>query len=233
MEGGVMSLFTCSSNPHRGRAILLGAIAALAILAGVALAVSVGAQPTAAQSDEVEVPWINGYVQFADIVGESTDADHSGWCEFLTFDQALLAPAGRAGGGAAATKVEFEDILLVKPLDVASPLLQQAVAKGTVLPTVKIELTAGSGGVARLFYSYELTNAQITHYNVGTTGQRDLTPKGLPRIELSGPTLADGLPVEELSISFSRIKVKYVQLGPEGQQISLVEFSWDVARNRP
>ncbi len=224
-----MALFTWTSNPHRGRVRLLGAAAALALVAGVAFAVTFRAQPTVAQ-DEVE-PWISGYVQFADILGEATEQDHKDWCEFLTFDQALFTPDTRAGAGSAASRTEFENILLVKPVDRASPFLQRAVANGKALPTVKIEFVRAIGG-AGVFYSYELRNARITHYNVGTTGQSELTPRSLPRIELGGPTLSAGLLVEELSITFSWIEVTYAQLKPDGTYDASVSFAWDVTKNK-
>ena len=109
---------------------------------------------------------------------------------------------------------------------------QEAVAKGKIFPLVQIELTRSGGETGVLFYRYELKNVQVTSYNVGTTGQSELTPSGLPRIELGGPTVLHSWPVEEVSLAGESIKVVYTVFNDQGQPMGNVEFIWNTAQNR-
>jgi type VI protein secretion system component Hcp len=71
------------------------------------------------------------------------------------------------------------------------------------------------------------TNARITEYNIGSTGQRDLTSEGLPRVEVNG----SGSPVEELALTFEKIKVTYTPMKADGTADAPIVFSWDVVKN--
>ncbi|MDT8433917.1 MAG: type VI secretion system tube protein Hcp [Anaerosomatales bacterium] len=220
---------------HWARITLIGTLAVIAAVAGVALTVDLAAQPNVAQADVappvVVVPSVVGYVQFAYIEGESIEADYRGWCELLAFNQSLLAPAAPSGGGA--TRAQFEDILLLKPLDRASPLLQKACAEGTVLPDVRIEILRVAAGSVAPYYSVWLQDARVTSYNLGTTSQSSLTSSGLPRVETDQSAPEGVLPIEELSVAFGRIRVEYTPLNPDGSPDAAITFEWDVARNRP
>lgn len=139
--------------------------------------------------------------------------------------------ANAGGAERAASRAGFEDILVAKRLDKTGPQLQKAVATGQIFPTVKIELYRAVGDAGARVLNYELTNARVTSYNVGTTGQSELTPSGLPRIELGGPTVAFAWPVEEVSLSYEKIKVTYYQYDQFGALVGTTEFRWDVKRN--
>lgn len=218
-------------NPNRGRTILLAVGAALCVVTLVMLALAGMPHPTAAQGEEIPSQWIRGYARFGAIQGESMDDNHQGWCEILAFDQAALNAAGGGGrGGAAASKVQFEDVLITKYLDKAGPLLQEAVAKGTIIPEVTLELETNDEQ-GTIYYRYELGNATLTHYNIGTSGQRELTPGGLPRFETGSLALYASRPVEEVAVSFVTIKVWYRAQEPDGSFGPWVFFGWDRAGN--
>lgn len=228
-----MSPLKGTFKPGQARPVAFGAILALALVAVVAVILVLSSQPTAAQSAQGEVVWMTGYVQFPNINGDATEPQHVAWCELQSFDQGVLAaaPAGTSGG-AAAGKPQFEDIILVKYLDRASPKLQEAAVVGRYFPTVKIELMRLGEQTSTPLYLYKLSDVVITHYNVGTTGQRDVTPAGLPRVELGGPTIDYGLPVEELALSFRKIEVTYFPVKPDGSAEPGVIFEWDLAGNK-
>ncbi|MBW6468613.1 MAG: type VI secretion system tube protein Hcp [Coriobacteriia bacterium] len=220
---------------HWARITLIGTLAVIAAVAGIALTVDLAAQPNVAQADVappvVLVPSVVGYVQFSGIPGEVSVSDRIGWCELLAFNQSLLTPDAPSGG--AATRAKFEDILLLKPLDRASPLLQKACAEGTVLPDVSIEILRITAGNVAPYYSISLQDARVTSYNLGTTSQSSLTSSGLPRVEAHQGVPEGALPIEELSVTFDRIRVEYTPLKPDGSPDAAITFEWDVARNRP
>ncbi|MHB8867537.1 MAG: Hcp family type VI secretion system effector [Thermoleophilia bacterium] len=215
----------CVGEPRILRSALLVALILLA--AGAMAITSAGAQPQ--DTDVVGDLGLRGFIKFDGIVGESSDAAHKDWSDLSTFDQALLAPSGPGGTGRRIGQVAFEDLIVAKALDKAGPKLQEAAAKGKVIPRVQIELTRPAGDSAgAVFYSYELKNVLVTSYNIGTTGQAEVTPNGLPRVELGGPTVDSSWPVEEVSLAFEEIKVTYTEYGDQGQKMGNVEFTWRI-----
>jgi len=214
--------------------VLCGTLAALAVVAALVLITALGAQPDVAQADlappGVAVPSVVGYVRFAGIEGESVESHHIGWCDLLAFNQSLFSDAVQAGRAAA--NPVFEDIVLVKHLDSASPSLQKACAEGTVLADIKIDILRIAGGNTVPYYSIVLRDARVTSYNLGNTGGSELTPQGLPRVDAGANALAGELPIEELSVAFGRITTEYTPLKSDGSAGAAIKFEWDLATNR-
>ncbi len=146
------------------------------------------------------------FVRFDGVDGESQNKDHIGWCNALSFSQGQSLPTGSAGAPQRGNVV-FEDIVVVKELDKASPKLAEAVCKGTVFPKVEIHLTyADAGNVT--YYAYELKNVQIVSYRIGGSGY------------------SEHVPTEELSLSFEEIKVTYTEIDEGGRPKGNVEYEW-------
>jgi type VI secretion system secreted protein Hcp len=152
------------------------------------------------------------FVRFEGVDGESQNKDHIGWCNALSFSQGQGLPEGQivVGGSAGTTQrgnVVFEDIVVIKELDKASPKLAEAVCNGNVFPRVEIHLTyADAGNVT--YYAYELKNVQIVSYRIGGSGY------------------SEHVPTEELSLSFEEIKVTYTEFDDGGRAKGNVEYEW-------
>jgi type VI secretion system secreted protein Hcp len=152
------------------------------------------------------------YIKFDGIDGEVKDKDHSKWSDILTFSQGCNKPGGGATG---ATRRRgdtiLEDITVAKELDKASPKIAEAVCKGKVFPKVEIHLTATYTDAGRVtYYAYELTNAQVTNYNINGSGQ------------------SEAVPVEDIHINFEEIKVTYTETDEAGSEMGQIEYSWKV-----
>ncbi len=146
------------------------------------------------------------FIRFDGVDGESQNKDHIGWCNALSFSQGQILPAGSAGSPQRGNVV-FEDIVVIKELDKASPKLAEAACKGTVFPRVEIHLTRLYTGLVT-YYAYELKNVQIVGYRIGGSGY------------------SEHVPTEELSLSFEEIKVTYTEFDDGGRAKGNVEYEW-------
>jgi type VI secretion system secreted protein Hcp len=155
-------------------------------------------------------PTAAAYIKFDGVDGEAQDRDHRSWSELISFSQSQLVPTD-AFTSRATGRVVFEDIVITKELDKASPKLAEAVAKGKVFPTVVIHWArVVADGTAQTYYTYELKNVQVTSYSIG------------------GSTQSDPVPTETLSLNFEEIKVTYTESSETGQAKGNVEYSWKV-----
>jgi type VI secretion system secreted protein Hcp len=83
------------------------------------------------------------FVQVSGIPGASTDANHQGWIEAVGFSEAATRPVGP--GASASGPAQFSDLVIVKLIDRASPLLRLAVADGRSIPQVHLDCVNASG----------------------------------------------------------------------------------------
>ena len=151
------------------------------------------------------------YVKFEGVDGEAQDGDYRGWCNALSFSQGQ----SMLGGGTGATRrrgdVVFEDMVVVKELDRASPKLAEAVCRGKVYPKVEIHLTRTYTNTGRVtYYTYELNNVLIAGYRIG------------------GSDYSEHIPTEEISLNFEEIKVTYTEIDERGTTRGNVEYEWRV-----
>ncbi len=142
------------------------------------------------------------YIKFDGIDGEAKDKDHDKWSDILSFNQGCAQPgAGATGPTRRRGDVILNDVVIVKELDKSSPKIAEAVCKGKVFPKVEIHMTASYTDEGRVtYYAYELTNAQVTSYNISGNGQ------------------SEDVPVEDVSVNFEEIKVTYTENDEKGKK---------------
>ena len=86
------------------------------------------------------------FLKLAGIEGESSDAKHKGEIDVLAWSWGLSHEAGSpAGGGAGAGRVKIEHISIQKLVDLASPLLLAATAKGSHIRTDRSQIRDAAG----------------------------------------------------------------------------------------
>jgi type VI secretion system Hcp family effector len=87
------------------------------------------------------------FVKITGVEGESTDKDHDGWIDVLSYSGSL-AQTGSAVTGTSRSRgtVPMGDISVTKELDKATPKLNEALCKGTHFPEIEIEVRATTGG---------------------------------------------------------------------------------------
>jgi len=148
------------------------------------------------------------YVKFDGVDGEAQDKDHKNWSDILTFSQGQLTSTAGAGSTRLRDECVFEDVVLVKEIDKASPKLAEAVCRSRVFPKVEIHVAGWYGAGEVTYYAYEFKNVQITSYRV------------------DGST--DGPPAEEVAFNFEEITATYSEMDELGRPKGNVEYSWRV-----
>ncbi len=149
------------------------------------------------------------FIRFEGVDGEVQSGFYRGWCNALSFSQGQSLPDGGmiVGTTRQGANVVFEDIVVVKELDKASPKLAEAVCKGKVFPKVEIHLTRSYTGLVT-YYTYELKNVLIVGYRIGGSGY------------------SEHVPTEKISLSFEEIKVTYTEIDEGGGSKGNVVYEW-------
>lgn len=93
------------------------------------------------------------FLKIDGVDGESTDSNHVGWCDCISFEQGIRAQPGVAVAC-------FKPLTIVKYVDRASPKIYDYINKGKTIETVQIDLwNPGSPGYQYLII--ELREAQV------------------------------------------------------------------------
>lgn len=132
----------------------------------------------------------------SDLAGSSVDTkDHGDFCDVITFEMGSEVnrelTTGRATG-----RRQHKPLVVVKPLDKASPLLFQALVQNQVIEA-ELELWRDKpkGGGREKYYTYELTEGRVV-------GIEQFAPE-------DDSPLANRGTMERLSISFQKIVVTW------------------------
>jgi type VI secretion system secreted protein Hcp len=94
------------------------------------------------------------FLKITGVEGESTDKDHGGWIDVLSYSGSLT----RSGSGVKGTspsrgKVSMGDISVTKEIDKASPKLNDALSTGTHFPEIELEMRATTGSGQSTIYT--------------------------------------------------------------------------------
>lgn len=154
----------------------------------------------------VEKPLYKIYVKFGNIVGESMQKDHIGWCESEAFANEVMREYG--------TQVQqgffkppMNPFEITKFLDRATPQLNEAAIQGKIFPLIKVDIVS-SGESESLFMQYLFYNAVVTSVSING----DL---------MDGPPL----PMEKVQFYCEQMTWRYIKLD-YGKPGGTVEFSW-------
>src|SRR6516162_5553151 len=89
---------------------------------------------------------VDMFLKLAGIAGESDDARHKGEIDVLAWSWGVSeAHEGQAGAGSGAGKPNFQDLAIKKLVDLASPLLLAATAKGSHIRTDRSQIRDAAG----------------------------------------------------------------------------------------
>ena len=152
------------------------------------------------------------FVKFGDIVGESMEKDHKNWCEAIAYHHSVSNTVNSQANKRKHV-AEPGPFIVLKHMDKATPKLNEALLKGTFLPTVTIHLVR-TGEMNQPFMEYELRNARII--NVSVSGRA-----------FEGQFL----PVEEVHLIYQEIKWSYTETDLMGKTKGKTEAAWKVEQN--
>lgn len=135
--------------------------------------------------------------------------------EVHSFSWGVTNVPGTIGGGGGGTgKPVNQDFHFTKDTDAASPKLFLACATGQHYPSATLSVKR-AGVRSDVYLTIKLENVLVTSYQVGGT-------------EGSGPVV----PVEQLSLNFTRIKTEFIPLRPDGKPGDKVTGGYDFLLNK-
>ena len=148
------------------------------------------------------------------IKGESPDVKHKGEIEIESFSFGETQPGSHAaGGGGGAGKVQMQDFHFVSNLSKASPELFLACAEGRHIK--KAVLTVRKAGKDQQEYlKVTLSDLLISSY------------------QTSGSEAANALPMEQISLNFSKIEFAYAPQKADGTLETALKVGWDLKANK-
>jgi type VI secretion system secreted protein Hcp len=154
------------------------------------------------------------FIKMDGITGESTDAQHRGEIDVLSWSWGVENLTSEAAGkvGGAAGKASPSDLNFSHSIDLASPSLIKACASGR-----------------------HLKEAVVTVQKAGPTPQQFLIVKLYDEIVKSVETGVDTLQssiTENVALTFSRIEFIYEEQKPDGTLGGSSKILWDIINNK-
>jgi type VI secretion system secreted protein Hcp len=159
---------------------------------------------------------VDAYLKIEGIDGESTDSKHKGEIELVSFQigakqEGVAGTSGSGGGGAG--KVAFQDMACTANVSKASPALMLACASGEHFKTATLAARK-AGKDQQEYMKITLTEVVISSYQHGVH------------------TAANILPVDQFSLSFSKIEYEYKEQKADGTLGGSVKKGWDLSTNK-
>jgi len=159
-----------------------------------------------------------GFVKIGDFEGGSADAQHVGWSDILGLDCEISRKIGsfiKSQNPVGST--ELSDVCVVKVIDGATPKIQKACASGQKLSKVTIHVTSTINGQSRVTLEYELQDAIVARYGIGST---EAPGDGSTTGRLPG-----GLPVERVCFGFAKVSWIFHKMDATGSSRGKIEES--------
>lgn len=157
------------------------------------------------------------FLKIDGIDGESTDDKHKNEIEVLSFSWGVTQPTSGSvstAGSLSAERAQFQDLMITKAIDKASPKLAIACASGEHFKSARLELCR-AGGDKQPYMEYKLTDVMVTSVHPGGSGK------------------GESLPLEQVSFAYGKVELKYTQLKVEGgRESGNVVAGWDLKANR-
>ena len=157
---------------------------------------------------------VDYFLKIDGIEGESQDIKHKGEIDILSWSWGESNSGSSAfGGGAGAGKVSMQDFHFVMKINKASPKLFQATATGQ---SVKQAVLSGRRSKHQQeFLKWTLSNLLVSSYQTAGGGEQ-----------------AGGLPIEQFSLNFARIRIDYRPQKPDGTLGEPVTAEFDLAAQK-
>ena len=165
------------------------------------------AATTTAPQSSAGAAAFTAYLKIDGVDGSSQDANHKDWIEVLGYSEGLSRTgAASAASGAAASKVSFSDLSVLVALDKSMPLLYSDAATDKQIRDAELEIVGVDGSI----FDYKLTKVLVSAVN-------DKADAG------------DALPVEQISLNFTKIEWDYTPLNADGSPGTTVSASASAA----
>jgi type VI secretion system secreted protein Hcp len=161
------------------------------------------------------VALVDYFLRIDGVDGESTDSKHKGWIDVdsWSWGESQSATTHPGGGGGGAGKVAFQDFHFTTKVSKASPKLFLACASGQHLK--EAQLVARKAGKAQQeFLTWTFSDLLVSSY------------------QTSGIEAGDTLPMDQVLLNVSRVKVEYRAQKADGSLDAAMTAGWDIKTNK-
>jgi type VI secretion system secreted protein Hcp len=157
---------------------------------------------------------VDYFLKIDGIDGESHDAKHKGDIDLASWSWgATQSGTSAAGGGGGAGKVHMQDFHFTMNVNKSTPKLILACASGQHIP--KAVLTCRKAGTEQQeFLIYTFSDLLVSSYQTGGSGHGDIVP------------------VEQISLNYSKMEVEYKEQKPDGTLAGPIKAGWDLKTNK-
>jgi type VI secretion system secreted protein Hcp len=157
---------------------------------------------------------VDYFLKIEGIEGESMDAKHKGEIQIESFSWGASQGGTMAfGGGGGAGKASFQDFHFVMKVNKASPKLMLACARGDHIKNA-ILTCRKAGKEQQEFLKWTFTDLLVSSYQTGGSGSGDV------------------LPMDQISLNFSKVEVEYKEQKPDGTLGGTIKAHYDLKANK-
>ena len=177
---------------------------------------------------------VDYFLKIDGIDGESQDDKYKNQIHINSFSWGVANKGtSAAGGGSGAGKALFHDLFVIKEVDASSPKLMEACASGKHIGSVILHCRK-AGGSQQEYYTITLTDVLVSAYQTSgcpagkrmhgatvTTSRSNVPHNGVAPV-----------PVETVSINFSKIQFDYKEQDSKGNVGGPVSAGYDLKANK-
>jgi type VI secretion system secreted protein Hcp len=157
---------------------------------------------------------VDYFLKIDGIPGESSDSKHKGEIDVEAWSWGAVHPVRPAGGsGSGAGKADFQDLSFTARFSKASPNLMLACASGKHLKSAVLSARRQDKSQAE-FLSFSLSDVLVSSYQTG------------------GAEGGDVVPVDSVSLNFSKIQIEYKEQKPDGSLGGSTTVGWDSKQSK-
>lgn len=155
------------------------------------------------------------YMQLPGIPGDSVERDHKGWITVtgVTWgvEQSSSGGLGGVGGGGRAGRASQHPLAVSAPTSIASPLIFEAITKGTNLPSARLDIVRSSDARSEVAFRWEFEDARLMQLHIAG----------------AAPGLDDSF-----ELVAKRARVSVFPVDDVGRATQAVARGWDFAAHR-
>lgn len=154
------------------------------------------------------------FLKIDGIQGESKDAKHKNEIQVESYSFGETnAGTHQSGGGGGAGKVSMQDFHFVMKINKATPKLFLACATGQHIPVATLTCRK-AGKTPQPFLEVKMYDLLVSSFQTGGAGGGDI------------------LPMEQISLNFAKIEMKYLEQDEKGITKMAGEAKYDLKQNK-
>jgi type VI secretion system secreted protein Hcp len=156
---------------------------------------------------------VDYFLKLDGIDGESTDDKHKNEIDVLSWSWGETQSGSHSGGGGGgAGKVSMNDFHFVQKVNKATPKLMLACATGQHIKEAKLTCRK-AGGDQQEYMTVKFSDLLVSSYQ-------------------TGGSQGDVVPIDQISLTFSKIEFEYKAQKPDGSLDAPVKAGYDVKLNK-